>query len=348
MLAALVMLVTVVALGSTPLSAQPSSSGARAATWQQAKTPWGDPDLQGIWNNVTATPLERPKELGEKALLTETEAEEYEQQIADRRAKAEARPHTGYAASIWFETSQSLSEKRTSLLVEPAGGRLPALTQEAQKAFDKQAERRKLSPADGWEDRGPYERCITRGLPGAMMPGFYNHNYQILQTPGYVAIVVEMIHDARIIPMDGRAHVGSGISQWLGDSRGRWEGNTLVVETTGLRDVDLRNAAVFGTSTKGRVVERFQAVVDGVHPDEDGGWPPVRVCVPRRQLRPPQHPFRSSSGGEGESDRRRAETLNLERSASPAAGGSRWSPSATSSSRKTTRSRVAEPPMRSM
>jgi len=260
LLAALVMLVTVVALGSTPLSAQPSSSGARAATWQQAKTPWGDPDLQGIWNNVTATPLERPKELGEKALLTETEAEEYEQQIADRRAKAEARPHTGYAASIWFETSQSLSEKRTSLLVEPAGGRLPALTQEAQKAFDKQAERRKLSPADGWEDRGPYERCITRGLPGAMMPGFYNHNYQILQTPGYVAIVVEMIHDARIIPMDGRAHVGSGISQWLGDSRGRWEGNTLVVETTGLRDVDLRNAAVFGTSTKGRVVERFTRV----------------------------------------------------------------------------------------
>jgi len=93
-----------------------------------------------------------------------------------------------------------------------------------------------------------------------MMPGFYNHNYQILQTPGYVAIVVEMIHDARIIPMDGRAHVGSGISQWLGDSRGRWEGNTLVVETTGLRDVDLRNAAVFGTSTKGRVVERFTRV----------------------------------------------------------------------------------------
>jgi len=92
------------------------------------------------------------------------------------------------------------------------------------------------------------------------MPGFYNHNYQILQTPGYVAIVVEMIHDARIIPMDGRSHLGSGISQWLGDSRGRWEGNTLVVETTGLRDVDLRNAAVFGTSAKGRVVERFTRV----------------------------------------------------------------------------------------
>jgi len=259
-LAVLIVLSVVVASGSSPASAQTPSSGAKAAKWQQPKTPWGDPDMQGIWNNVTATPLERPKELGEKSLLTDTEAQEYEQQIADRRAKAEARPHTGYAASIWFETSQSLSERRTSLLVEPPGGRLPALTPDAQKAADKQAERRKASPADGWEDRGPYERCITRGLPGAMMPGFYNHNYQILQTPGYVAIVVEMIHDARIIPMDGRSHLGSGISQWLGDSRGRWEGNTLVVETTGLRDVDLRNAAVFGTSAKGRVVERFTRV----------------------------------------------------------------------------------------
>src|SRR6202008_4650198 len=89
-----------------------------------------------------------------------------------------------------------------------------------------------LSAADKPEDRGPYERCITRGLPGAMMPGFYNHNYQILQAPGYVVIAVEMIHDARIIPMDGRSHVGSAIKQWLGDSRGHWEGNTLVVETT--------------------------------------------------------------------------------------------------------------------
>jgi hypothetical protein len=279
-LIAVVVLVPVPAIGQAPSSERGPQRGsragvlergpqsgsragvleARAATWEQPLTPWGDPDLQGIWNNVTATRLERPDELKDKALLTEEEAAEYERQAAERRAQAEARPHTGYAASIWFETSHTLSVNRTSLLVDPPGGRLPPLTPEAQKFAEKQAEARKLSPADGPEDRGPYERCITRGLPGGMMPGFYNHNYQIFQTRGYVVILVEMIHDARIIPMDGRPHVGTGIRQWLGDSRGRWEGNTLVVETTNLRNIDQRNAAVFGTSEQGRVIERFTRV----------------------------------------------------------------------------------------
>jgi hypothetical protein len=240
-----------------PVIGQAQASRARTASWKQPLTAWGHPDLQGIWNNVTATPLQRPDELKDKALLTDEEAAEYEERNAKRRAEAEARPHTGYAASIWFETSQSLSANRTSLLVDPPGGRLPDLTPAAQKLAETQAQARKVSPADGPEDRGPYERCITRGLPGAMMPGFYNHNYHVFQTPDYVVIQVEMIHDARIIPLDGRPHVGGGIKQWLGDSRGRWEGTTLVVETTNLRNVDLRNAAVFGTSERGRVVERF-------------------------------------------------------------------------------------------
>jgi hypothetical protein len=141
---------------------------------------------------------------------------------------------------------------------------------------EQQAEASKVSPADGPEDRGPYERCITRGLPGAMMPGFYNHNYQSLQTPGYVAIVVEMIHDARIIPMDARPHLDAGIRQWLGDSRGRWEGKTLVVETTNLRDIDQRNGAVFGTTGRGRVIERFTRlgpdVMDYQVTVDDPGW----------------------------------------------------------------------------
>jgi hypothetical protein len=253
-LVAVVVLVQIPAAGQAPVSA---SKARAAASWKQPLTSWGDPDLQGTWNNVTATPLERSKDLSGKAELTNEEAADFEQRSAKRRAEAEARPHTGYAASIWFETSYSLSGNRTSLLVDPADGRLPALTADAKKEADEMTEARKASPADTWEDRGPYERCITRGLPGGMMPGFYNHNYQILQTPTYVAIVVEMIHDARIIPMDGRPHVGSGIKQWLGDSRGRWEGNTLVIETKGLRKVNLRNTAVFGTSENGRVVERF-------------------------------------------------------------------------------------------
>ena len=231
--------------------------------WTQTRTAWGDPDIQGIWNNVTATRLERPADLSERNILTDEEAAEYSQSIADRRAEAEARPHTGYAASIWFESSDSLSGNRTSLLIDPPTGQLPPLTSLAKKVAEAEAEARRMSPADTWWDRGPYERCISRGLPGAMLPGFYNHNYQILQTPNYVVILVEMIHDARIIPLDGRSRIDTGIKQWLGDSRGHWEGNTLVVETTNLRHVDRLTVAFFGTSEQGRVIERFTKLDSG-------------------------------------------------------------------------------------
>jgi hypothetical protein len=260
--------VSILALVLVPVVASAQSRTTRSGTtakWEQSKTPWGDPDMQGIWNNVTATPLQRSDDLKDKAQLTNQETAEFEQKAAEQRAKNEATPiaqqsvgaRTGYSTVVWFETGYKLSEGRTSLLLQPADGRLPALTPAAQKIADQQTAARKVSPADKPEDRGPYERCITRGLPGSMLPGFYNHNYQIFQTPGYVVISVEMIHDARIIPMDGRSHVNAGIKQWLGDSRGRWEGNTLVVETTNLRDVDQRNVAVFGTTEKGKVIERF-------------------------------------------------------------------------------------------
>jgi hypothetical protein len=260
----LVTLIAVALLVPVAVIAQTRPSQARTTRWVPSKTAWGDPDLQGIWNNVTATPLQRSNELKDKALLTREEAAEFARRAAEREAASEARPtaqqtagqRTGYASSIWFETTHALSENRTSLLVDPEDGRLPPLTPAAQKIAEQQAQAAKVSPADDPEDRGPYERCISRGLPGAMMPGFYNHNYQIVQTRGYVVISVEMIHDARIIPLDGRPHGKVG-QQWLGDSRGHWEGNMLVVETTGLRRVDQRNVAVFGTSEKGRVIERF-------------------------------------------------------------------------------------------
>ncbi len=246
-------LIAVLPLLPAPATAQATSAGA----WEAPTTSWGDPDIQGIWNNVTATSLERPDALADKALLTDEEAAQFEQQRIERRAEAEARPHTGYAASVWFESSDSLSGNRTSLLVDPPDGKFPPLTSLAEKVAETQRAARRVSPADTWWDRGPYERCVSRGLPGSMLPGFYNHNYQILQTPGYVVILVEMIHDARIIPMDGRPHVDTGIKQWLGDSRGRWEGDTLVVETINLPHVDQRNVAVYGTSEQGRVIERF-------------------------------------------------------------------------------------------
>jgi hypothetical protein len=269
--------------------------------------------MQGIWNNVTATPLQRSDALKDKALLSSEEAADFEKQAADRRTEAEATPiakqsvgaRTGYSTLVWFETGYRLSDNRTSLLVQPQDGRLPPLTPEAQKIAEQQAQARKLSPADKPEDRGPYERCITRGLPGAMLPGFYNHNYQIFQTPGYVVISVEMIHDARIIPMDGRSHVGAGIKQWLGDSRGRWEGNTLVVETTNLRDIDQRNVGVFGTTERGRVIERFTRlgpdVMDYQVTVDDPAWytQSWTASIPMTKVQGPLYEYACHEGNYG-------------------------------------------------
>jgi hypothetical protein len=246
-----------------------------ASSGSSHRTAWGDPDLQGVWTNTTTTPLERPARLAGKAVLTSEEAAEYAKREADSlnrpnpRKAGEPCPEEfpfcneaplAYEFRIWFDRGTMLKTKQTSLVVEPPDGRLPSLTPEGQKRQAERAAARKASPADGPEDRSVYERCITRGLPGAMMPGFYNHNYQILQTPGYVAILVEMIHDVRIIPLDGRPRLGRSIRHWLGDSRGRWEGDTLVVETTNFRDINERSITVFGTSATGRVVERFRRV----------------------------------------------------------------------------------------
>jgi hypothetical protein len=311
--AILVLLVPMAAVGQV----RPSRAG--AAKWEQPKTPWGDPDLQGVWNNVTGTPLERSAELKDKAQLTKEEAAAYEKRISDLIAAREATPvkdqsvfeRTGYSAAVWFETGYGLTENRTSLLVRPEDGRLPPLTPEAQKILPTLAhpfagQGGDQSTADHPEDRGPYERCITRGLPGAMMPGFYNHNYQIFQTPGYVVISVEMIHDARIIPVDGRSHVGTGIKQWLGDSRGRWEGNTLVVETTNFRDIGARReTTVFGTTERGRVIERFTRLgpdlVDYQVTVEDPAWytQSWTASIPMRKAQGPIYEYACHEGNYG-------------------------------------------------
>ena len=254
-------------------AANAQTNAARSSS--SPRTSWGDPDLQGVWTNTTTTPLERPAKLAGKAVLTGEEAADY----ARREAESLNRPNprnagepcpeefpfcneapVAYEFRIWFDRGTILKTKQTSLVVEPPDGRLPSLTPEGQKKQTERAGARKASPADGPEDRSVYERCITRGLPGAMMPGFYNHNYQIFQTPGYVVILVEMIHDARVIPLDKRPHVDQSVRQWLGDSRGRWEGNTLVVETTNFRDTNERSITAFGPSVTGRVIERFTRV----------------------------------------------------------------------------------------
>jgi hypothetical protein len=218
------------------------------------RTPWGDPDLQGVWSNATITPFERPTTLAGKQVLTEEEAAELEKLTVktgnqDRRdgAGTDADVARAYNDFWWDRGTKVVSTRQTSLVVEPSDGRVPALTPEGQK----RAAARAARGYDSWEDRSLWERCITRGLP--MVPGPYNNNYQILQTPGYVVIVHEMIHDARIIPLDGRPHVGQNVRQWFGDSRGRWEGDTLVVDTTNFTD-----KANFRGSTEGlHLIERF-------------------------------------------------------------------------------------------
>lgn len=243
------------ASGTSPV--QPASS-------KLPRTPWGHPDLQGTWTNATTTPLERPAELAGKSTLTEAERRERDARAGIRDDRALSPGDTGFYNDFWLEQGRLISQ--TSLIVDPPDGRLPPLTPVA-LAHKKSLSARRIedggAPPASHEDFDAYDRCISRALPGAMMPGFYNHNYQILQTPDYVAILVEMIHDVRIIPLDGRSRVSRAIPQWFGDSRGRWEGNTLVVETTNFRDdvqeVSMGNTVV-GGSPDMLLVERFTRV----------------------------------------------------------------------------------------
>ena len=226
------------------------------------RTPWGDPDLQGIWNNNTVVPLERPADLADRETLTDEEVAARFQANSDRLFTPRD-GDTGFYNEFWFEYGRDTN--RTSLVIDPPDGKLPALTPEAaERQQDLRARRRELylAPAT-YLDLNPFDRCITRGLPGAMMPGFYNHNYHILQTPEHVVLIVEMVHDARIITLDGRPHPSPGTQQWMGDSRGHWEGETLVVVTTNLTDkVSERGATVLGTGAGLRLVERFTRVAE--------------------------------------------------------------------------------------
>ena len=240
------------------------------SSWTAPRTAWGDPDLQGIWNNNTVVPLQRPAELAGKQELSPEEVAVrfherasglFPQDHADSKTDTSLGPTKGGVSynEFWFEWGQDTN--RTSLLVDPPDGRLPPATAEEEARQRLRTDSYVGVRFESLEDFNAFDRCITRGLPGAMMPGFYNHNYHILQTPDYVALVVEMIHDARIIPLDGRPGVSPHIRQWMGDSRGRWEGDTLVIETTRFNDKILRRGGtVLGGDDRLRVVERLTRV----------------------------------------------------------------------------------------
>jgi hypothetical protein len=225
-----------------------------AAPWTPPHTAWGDPDFDGVWNYATMTPLERPAALAGKDVLTAEEAAAYERQIIERQGVT-----NNTAGPDWWDPgTQHLVNRRTSLIVDPPNGRLPAMTPEAQqRAAARTQARRERGVADGPEELGLNVRCLqwsTAGPP--MLPGVYNNNVEFIQTRGYIVIYNEMIHDARIVPMDGRPH--SGAPRWMGDSRGHWESQTLVVDTINFTDkTNFRDS----TATL-HLVERFTRVRD--------------------------------------------------------------------------------------
>ena len=233
----------------------PMFAAAQSANTTLPRMAWGDPDLQGVWDYRTLTPLQRPEEQGDKEFLTDEEATELEQETVDRNKRLLDRAPQrttaadnvdrredgtpGFYNNFWLDQgTTTIGTRRTSLIVDPPDGRLPPLTATAQRRADSaEAERiaevrRGRRSAESWEDLDPGDRCIQHAKAGPPISrGGYNNNIQLFQTPGHVAILNEQNHDVRIVPLDGRPHVGPQIRQWMGDSRGRWEGDTLVVET---------------------------------------------------------------------------------------------------------------------
>ncbi len=256
----LVLLAVVSAQGQAPAAKKVAPPQRKTASpWTAPRTSWGDPDLQGTWSNGTITPLERARGVGEKELLSKEEDEEVNAQSdtrAERRPTDKAQDLELAYDQFWWD--RGLSIGRTSLIVDPKDGRLPPLTPNGQQTLDARAAARSHRGAfDSWIDRPLQERCIMyHGVPP--LPTGYNNNYEIAQSPGLIAILHEEIHEVRLIHLDGRPHAGASIRQWLGDSRGHWEGDTLVVETTNFND-----AATFrfpADAATLRVVERFRRV----------------------------------------------------------------------------------------
>ncbi len=240
------------------------------------RTPWGDPDLQGVWDYWTFTPLERPEEYAGRGELTAEEAAVVAQQSnSEALAGDDEGPPPGevggYSQAVWTDRARATALTQSSLLVDPPDGRLPALTAEAEAA----AEAHRAAGGfpvrirvgglneDGPEARGVAERCLLGFSTGPpMLPGGYNNNVQIFQAPGYVVLLHEMVHDVRVVPLDGDA-LPASIRQWLGSSRGRWEGDTLVVETTNFTDGTgsfNTSFASWGSAENTRLVERFTRV----------------------------------------------------------------------------------------
>jgi len=245
-----------------------------AADWKAPRTPWGEPDLQGIWTGQAelGVPFERPAAFGTRQSLTDEEFAQSEARAKEqlKSDNADFDPETadtsragqvGSATSpppTWLERGQA--SRRTSLVIDPPDGRIPATSPAGQGRL-RAAGRGALDngPFDGPENMGLYQRCITRGVPNAMFPAVYNANTQIVQGPGFVAVTYEMIHETRIIPTMDQPHLSSNLREYLGDSRGHWEGDTLVVDVTNFNAKDDYRGSGAGL----HLIERYKRTADG-------------------------------------------------------------------------------------
>jgi hypothetical protein len=264
--------------GSSAATAQAPAADAKpqakapAKGWTLPRTPWGDPDLQGIWNDATSTPLQRPAKYAGKDTLIGEEAGEFAEELAhdlnrDRRDGGNAIDVNRAYNEHWMDAKRlkATADKRTSLIVDPADGRIPPLVpapseEQARRAARAAAAQRFVEGLpDSVQDMSLPVRCIIRTDSPPYLPTIYNNDFQIFQSPGLVVIAPEMIHSARVIPVDGKPHLNERLHQWLGDSRGRWDGNTLVVETTNFRRED---GVTFQNSNPAtfKITERFTRV----------------------------------------------------------------------------------------
>ena len=259
----------------TAPSAAAQEETASDPAYRAPRTADGHPDISGIWTNDTLTPLERPARLGDKAFYTEEEAAEigqsgrtsYDRDSAPGNRRTLPGQFDGGYNRFWSDVRDSVVyTRRTSMIADPPTGRVPTRPEAEARAEWLVAHR-----TDEHENMSPYSRCITRGMPGSMIPNTYNTGNHILQIPGYVVILYEMVREPRIIPLDGRPPIDGKIDQWMGDARGRWEGETLVVETTnftakGWITPNQNSGRMHGVpvSTNLRLVERFTRVAEDI------------------------------------------------------------------------------------
>jgi hypothetical protein len=316
-------LTTLLAMAQGQVASQTALSKATGSkqSWAPPRTSGGHPDLQGFWANNNATPLERPEELAGRATLSDEELAAMKRKahelfsgngdaafgdtvyltvlanvLGTKTGFKSTDGETGDYSSVW--TVERDWENRTSLITDPPDGRLPAMTPEAKRR--REAARAAMTrPATGPGDRSLSERCISYGSP--QLTAGYQSYYQIVQTPNWVMIMTEMIHDAREIPLDGGAHLSSTVQQWLGDSRGHWEGDTLVVDTTNYKP----RAFMSVSSEKLHVTERFslsgpETLKYEIRIDDPGTWTkPWSLMIPLRHSPDPVYEYACHEGNEG-------------------------------------------------